>query len=397
MGKKYLQVSLYYKGQLLAQGNDTIGVTLATNVQVECFDVPASGSHGENPVYFNYCETDFGNPQAAPPVGSQGKALQIFYKYVRDANDNPKDFTVYMDLKVPYAFSYYDNPVWEKVSGPNSGGLSSTTSLNVGYENPKKAGLYEFKLKTDYCADTRAAFLLPGAGGKIDQWLIDEIPIMIAKAAAWEQAVRQVARDNNEIEDDFLETAWMAIASADFDYQGLAIVDQNIPTRRYNFTDVDQQNAARQGDGDWNEPSYATLRGLVVSRSKINNLFYAVWGRELGYNINALSSGALFNAIKRGRLDDSSSQASIAVGSLLYGVHESGGDMNNGLDKNAVSTMQTPDVLNDKNLWPSDQIAVQNFTFPTMPTTYEMLDEGADEVDDGNGNETGNRGRLFRN
>jgi len=389
IGKKYLRVDLYYKGELLSQGTDTIAVSLATNVQVECFQFPSEGSFGDNPTYFDYCETDIGDPQAYYPTWVGGTALQVFYKYVRDVDDSPIDFDVYLDLNVPFNYSYYTNPVWEKVSGPSSGGLSGTTSLGVSYENPKKAGLYEFLLKTDHCPDTRAAFLLPGAGGTIDQWLIDEVPIMVAKAQAWEQAIRQVARDNGEDEDDFLDTAWLAIASFDFDYQGLAIVDDNIPTRRYNYTDANQFDPLKKGDGDWNEPSYASVKGLVISRSKIANIFYSVWGRELGHSTFDLKTGAKFNAILRGQWDNDSSQNAIELGGQLYDAYKASGDLDLILTKSAVKGMQTPDALNDLNLWPVDQPAIQNFTFPAMPRKYEDVDEGLDEG--------GKRGRIFLN
>lgn len=73
----------------------------------------------------------------------------------------------------------------------------------------------------------------------------------------------------------------------------------------------------------------------------------------------------------------------------MYDAYEASGDLDLILTKSVVKGMQTPDTLNDLNLWPVDQPAIQNFTFPEMPRKYEDVDEGLDEG--------GNRGRIFLN
>ena len=122
----------------------------------------------------------------------------------------------------------------------------------------------------------------------------------------------------------------------------------------------------------------------------MNNAMYAVWGRELGYTEFELKGGAFWNAMGRGLWDDSTSQNAVELGSDLYDAHSSGGSLSAILTKTRAKDIQSPDSpsgLNDVNLWPDTTPVSSGFLLPTMPTDYDSLDEGENEMP---------RGRLFQ-
>ena len=219
----------------------------------------------------------------------------------------------------------------------------------------------------------------------IDDWFISEVQTNIDKAINWQNAVDVAGLSAGETDlGDFRDKAFLAIMHCYFDYQGVAkVAGKNFPTNRYSYTDSHQQDPSKKGNGDWDEPSYATLRGHVISRAKITNLFYAVWGRKLGRSKLELRAGAFFNAALRGQWDNHSSQNAIVLGSDLYDASIAGEDVESVLTPYRVRLMQTPDVLNDLNLWPVDDVATTNFTLPNMPTIYSALNEGTNECDGG--------------
>lgn len=69
-------------------------------------------------------------------------------------------------------------------------------------------------------------------------------------------------------------------------------------------------------------------------------------------------------------------------------VSDDGDDLSSVITKPRAKSIQSPDTfsgLNDVNLWP-DTTAASGFWLPTMPTDYDSLDEGENEIP---------RGRLF--
>jgi len=119
---------------------------------------------------------------------------------------------------------------------------------------------------------------------------VSEVPSLVTRASDWEDAVRAVAVSNGLNPNTFLETAWKAIATCDFDYQG---------------------------------------------------------------------------------------------------AHTSSGSLAAILTKTRAKQIQSPDTptgLNDVNLWPDTTSVSSGFWLPTMPTDYDSLDEGENEMP---------RGRLF--
>jgi hypothetical protein len=366
------------------RGNGFYIVNQLVEIEADCNQIPGTGSFGQSIIKFPYLasDSDLGAPEAAPPEGPKGKSLQIFFKYVKDSNDKPIDFDINLKAIVHSGLENNFSPItWSltsksSVATYDTGGLDKNNKFEVKYKNPTTGGLYQFNFRSKFNETSLVNVLLPIAGGQIDDWLLAEVSRAVARAYDWELTVRQVAMDHGIDSDDFMHTAWKAIATYDFDYQGVAYETRTPPTARYSYTDADQPDPNKKGNGDWDEPSYCTLRELVVARAKINNLFYAVWGRELGYSTFALKAGAYYNAIRDAEWDDASSQNSIQLGSDLYDAHYSMGNLALVLTKPAVKLMQTPDVLNDLNLWPNKNVATSNFLFPEMPTGYDSLKNG---------------------
>lgn len=380
---------------VLYQDICTVNVLKVMSLEAGCDKFGATGSFSNNPVVFEGGKTDFGQPDREPPIcyESEAKALLVFFKYIKNADDEPGAFDIDLTASiVPTSVSDSAlNITWSKREGPSaSGSFNETAARSVKFQNPTQAGLYKFRMNMQptpvQSADSEAWVLLPKAGGEIHDWVISEVPSLVTNALGWKDAVRAVALSNGLNVAQFQETAWKAIATADFDYQGVV----GSPTRRYSFTDADRPDGhSNKGDGDWNEPSYATLSGIVVHRCKINNMMYAVWGRTLGYSTQALKAGAIWNAAARNLWDDSTSQNAVTLGGDLYDAYIIGGSLSTVLTKSAAKNLQTPDNtsgLNDVNLWPDTTLVTSGFWLPTMPTDYDSLKDGADAIP---------RGRLF--
>ena len=82
--------------------------------------------------------------------------------------------------------------------------------------------------------------------------------------------------------------------------------------------------AGAKGNGDWDEPSFATLRGVVVSRAKINNAMYAVWGARARISAGSPESGCDWSAAPRSLWNDASSQNTVDWGGDLYAAFAAG-------------------------------------------------------------------------
>lgn len=382
-------------------GSKTVKVVQLLGVEAFCPELPDAGSFGVNPEFFEGGRTAFGEPDRNPPywwlpgtyANPSSRVHKIFYKYVKDERplNAPLDIFLYADL------SDYDLPEngatfhWRLLDGPaDSGSFVETNGLSVRFRNPTKGGLYMFLLEIGVPGGTPlssgAWVLLPKAGGEIGGWLATEVSNVVQQAQAWSNAIAAVAQEYGKNKDVFLFSSWIKIASDNFDYQGVA----GNPTRRYSFTDTDRPAshqpdasipgmAGSKGNGDWDEPSYATLKGVVIHRAKITDLMYAVWGRTLGYSEWMLTQGAHLNAIYRGMWwDNASSKNAIELGSDLYDAHIQNGDLDTLLTPSRAQELQTPDGnsdLNDVNLWP-DSLPVSSpnlFWLPPMPTDYSYL------------------------
>ena len=367
-------------------------------IKASCDKLPGAGSFGSNPEVFEGPCVDFGQPDALPPHwwepgtyrDPKSKALKIFFKYVKDANDKPGDFTVKFDAQVrPSDFAQICEMEWTQTAGPDAIEPSNVHGTHAEVENPKKTVLYKYRLTASYdtfSVPSEAWFMMPRAGGEISGWLAKEIPIAISRAHEWYDKVcsncvlRGMAAD--EAKEFARGTAWRYIASCEFDYQGVA----GDPTPRYSFTDADRPEGEVEGfmgkgqGNDFDEPSYATLSGIVVHRAKVNNLLFCVWARVLGYSTALALHGADVNAIMRGQWgDNDSSQAAIGFGGMLYDKSIAGENLAPLITTEKAKTMQTPDSadgLNDVNLWPNNKLAPDGFRFAPMSTDYDTLSKG---------------------
>ena len=366
-----------------------------------CPQFGPNGSFGNNPEVFEGGETNFWHPDQPPPywwfpgsyTNPASRVLKVFYKYIKNSEGNPGPCSIVLNAvmepeNIPSNAVTY---AWTLVDGPaNSGFFDATDRKIVRYQNPTQGGLYKFQVEIGLPNGSNllsgAWVLLPKAGGEIGEWLVNEVPIAVQRAQAWSNAVAAVALDFGENKDAFLLSSWIKVASEYFDYQGIA----GTPTPRYSFTDADRPlghqpdpsipgMAGDKGNGDWDEPSYATLKGVVVHRAKINNLLYAVWGKTLGYSEWFLAHGAGVNAISRAMWGDNpSSQNAIELGFDLYDAYIQNGNLDALLTPSRSLGLQTPDDssgLNDVNLWPDSEpaLAPQLFWFPLMPTNYSDL------------------------
>lgn len=382
-------------------GSKEVCVGRLVGLGASCPQFGPSGSFGTNPEVFEGGETNFWHPDRPPPywwfpgsyTNPASRVLKVFYKYIKNSDGNPGPCSIVLNAvmepdDIPSNAVTY---AWRLVDGPsNSGAFDATDRKLVRYQNPTKGGLYKFQVDIGLPSGSNllsgAWVLLPKAGGEIGEWLTNEVPIAVQRAQAWSNAVAAVALDFGENKDAFLFQSWIKIASEYFDYQGVA----GTPTPRYSFTDADRPlghqpdpnipgMAGEKGNGDWDEPSYATLKGVVVHRAKINNLLYAVWGKTLGYSEWFLSHGAGMNAISRAMWgDNASSQNAIELGFDLYDAHIQNGDLDALLTPSRSLGLQTPDDssgLNDVNLWPdSEPVSSPHiFWFPLMPTNYSNL------------------------
>ena len=392
-----------------SMGNDKIQVTHAKSkavdfskytvvsfdwIKVECCKMPASGSFGTNPVVFGGECLDFKQPEAVRPKWNEPgtKVFQVFYKYIKDsATDMPSKFDIKFDAQIlPADFLKKCNFYWTQTDGPNKESLSNVKGIHAELANPTATGVtssskhvYKYRLKAEldgFSVESEAWVMLPRAGGEISNWLQNEIPIAARRASDWRDDVvvdcmTKCKMTYGEAAEFAEGVAWRYVASDTFDYQGVA----GDPTPRYSYVDKDLPVSEQDGN-DWNDPSYATLKGIVVSRSKINNLLYAVWGRVLNHSTFALKRGAVVNAWTRGQWwDNPSSQAAIQLGGELYDRLTAGLSLSACITQSRAKELQTadtPDGLNDVNLWPNSVLANSGFMFPRMPTDYETLKDG---------------------
>jgi hypothetical protein len=81
----------------------------------------------------------------------------------------------------------------------------------------------------------------------------------------------------------------------------------------------------------------------------------------------------------RWQWDNSQSQAAIALGGELYDNCKAGISLVPLITKNAAKRLQTtdsPEGLNDVNLWPNGKPSPSGFWFPIMSIDYNTLKEG---------------------
>jgi hypothetical protein len=364
------------------------------DIKATCDSLPGSGKFGKNPEVFKGPCLDFGTPDAVPPKwwlpgtkeNPSSLALNVFFRYVKDESDEPGDFSVKFDADIkPAALLSLCKLEWTQTDGPATVPLTNIDKGHAELQNPpatggKSTSVYKYRLTAstdDFELKSEAWVMLPRAGGEISGWLANEVPVAIKRAKAWRRAVRKACKargmSDDEINSFVMFTAWMYIASNEFDYQGVA----GDATSRYSYTDCDRPKG-EQNQTDFDEPSYATLKGVVLHRAKINNLMYCVWGRSIGHYQVTLQLGAHYNALRRRQgLDNQTSQAAIRLGGQLYDEIGKGNSIEPFITHDAAKKMQTSaEELDDVNLWPNNKPAPGGFSFPEISTDYETLKQG---------------------
>ncbi len=158
-----------------------------TAVKVESIDISSTrlAESPNPPPFVGELEHVFRPDQS--PVTDQHAA--IFYKDVVDANFNVEDFDVtFTAALVPMNMMADQSTfVWEKVSGPDSGELLPSSSLTAIFRNPKKGGVYRFRLIVR-CSGVDIAFgeanlVLPYAGAEMDSVMRSNLPMADAFVA----------------------------------------------------------------------------------------------------------------------------------------------------------------------------------------------------------------------
>ncbi len=360
-------------GHAVISATDSNGCSASIPITVLSVDfIEASSPVADNsPQQFEGHKTDFGDPCSDT---DPGQALIIFYEDVSDGNHQVQDFDIDLTANILPSSITHDqlSEVWTKTAGPSSGSFDRTDTFAVKYQNPAKGGIYQFEFDLGLNFEPSGAkALLPLAGATIDTWLEGEVSAMGGRASSWQNDVYL----NSPIAgiEIYKHKVFAMISAYDFDYVGQSRNAQGTcPCENYSH-----------GDTQFDDPAYVTISGVVVHRSKINNLLWAVFGRHLGYPESWLRTGAFYNqAFQQNQninlfdnihlfIDPPSSQKAIELGSKRY-------------KNNSVATevpaakareLQVGGTLFDKKLWPcTDALDSGNSTlkgpYDILPTEY---------------------------
>ena len=164
-----------------------------TNYAFEAFELTVdvrSGKLGDspNPPPFSGRSEHVFRPDSSPDVDQHAVVL---YKDAVDANFAVADFDVALSLGVSPedALPASATVRWEKLDGPDSGGLVSDGSAAAVYRNPKKGGVYRFRATISDgghdLGSCDANLVLPLAGAEMDA----AVKADLAKADAFAAAV----------------------------------------------------------------------------------------------------------------------------------------------------------------------------------------------------------------
>lgn len=333
-------------------------------------------------LFFHEIKRDIPNDDQPAPFSVELQANMI--------NDDPAGYTA--------DWSFFEDSVVAGVLTPN--GHSATLSFND--QNPPQPGLYKIKCELREQGESEAPpertavsyILLPFAGPDITDWLIEEARQIAGPTGVgwqWEQHVEQEADIGTvpipfvgPVQFDLTGFKWRAFTSVSwnrFDYTEFMTFNGEMPTKRFNFSDSFRRSDDLRNDNKaFNDPSYATLQGLVVARQKITNVLWAVWGRSLGYDLSDLREGAQANNIlRRRKMEDRSSQFGLELGSALYDSIVNGDTdsqiISNLLTQDAIRDLQSDGVgLNDIRLWPMPDFEAPPHTAPWVGN--QNLDDG---------------------
>jgi hypothetical protein len=296
-------------------------------------------------------------------------ALVVFYDAVYDpGQDAVKDF----DIELSCGLKGAQGLTWSQVSGPNSGQLSNANTSDATFSNPKVGGLYRFDLNLFQKQKVGTQALLPLAGADMFWWLYHEAVSM----ATWAPAFKQQVENDNYSSIPGMTTlnvlnTWIKISASEFDYTLEPVnADKSAPCLAF-------EPPIGSGGGVVGALyGYVTVHGVVVHGSKINNMFWGLFGRFWGYSTSDLLAGADVNQLQRSlTFDNSSSQAAIQLGGHMYDLLENQGvsTLLQEINTNDVwKPLVDPNALIEEKLWPSpDPYDEGNSTLirPTLSTT----------------------------
>ncbi len=286
----------------------------------------------------------------------------VFYKDVVDEDFNVEDFDVSLTAVLapvnigaePLTF------VWERISGPDSGELLSSSSLSATFRNPKKGGVYRFRL-TVRCGGTDIGFgeanlVLPLAGAEMKY----RMESCLSSA------------------DDFINTVKSRFVT---DYY------RNTKNLEYWFVDSNNgdfvgrpDNAANPSiwyygqvsnvpDANYRLGAVCTWNGVPVRLSKLTNFFVAYSQQKLDVNY-LRAKAALILHTGYGTLDGATANESWDVG---WDYAKDGGDYNAKID-GLVDFIWNNEEDTDKSrkLWPNSNIPDNLALPPQYNLNFDM-------------------------
>ena len=283
------------------------------------------------------------------PCSTDSPTLLIFRDAVSDPNWGVQPFHVLLkvlpDNLEGVQWGEHDPPIYKGSLIDAGRAIATYSDLTVG-------GLFQFDATVENIT-TRVNLLLPFAGADISVWFDEQCWTM----KAWAESHKRDAEDDNaswvpfQTRYDVYQT-WTRISAEAFDYWMDPVdPEEHSPCRRF-------QSPIRYGGAY----GYLTMRGQVVHGSKINNFFWALFGRYWGWSADELRAGAHLNQLGRNLrlgegplLDSQSSQNAITLADLIHFHHvflnprQSASSLLEGTLRN----LWDPNELYEEKLWPS--------------------------------------------
>jgi len=365
--------------------------------------------------YFDAGVYDWGRPDAYPdevaremdqlrPVGlAEGpypRAFHLFYQYVGSLETNGEAPPVDFHLVAEPGSSWVcpedvAGVAWKRLPDSQESGrllVNNADRFHAIFSGPRKPGLYRFGLEIapnalppdaasaplydpeepQYFAT--AQILIPAAGAEVEQWLFDEINVILndydgegagrigwaehwknylinlletqggyprtehyTDAAGMPQSTTIKAEDvfPNYLlkigwrEFDYQGVAWDAIDSAPgVPWEGLNELDASlplnpIPTLRYSYVSEMRLGSWKPSEKDvrhvdYYDPSFVTLRGVTIARCKLNLVLGSVFARKLGRSCFEIRTFLHGNQLLRGGVDSAQAQNAAQLGCDLF-------------------------------------------------------------------------------
>jgi hypothetical protein len=325
---------------------------------------------------------------ANPTRGEYPRSFDVYFDQVARPVPNENlatSFSVNLEAFIEGGFpeSTY-NMVWSFEQGSTNAGrivnFGHMAALEFDDTDPPTAGLYKIRCEARMPGESAAPvsrtavayILLPYAGPEITDWLIEEARQIARVGGVGDQWVSHVDDEATifsipfpifgPIDIDgprFRQRAFTSVSWNMFDYADQMTFGGVLypPTPRFNFADSQRRlDDPLKDNYPFNDPSYATLQGLVVARQKITNVLWAVWGRTVGYSELELLLGSNANNMQKLKFEDKSSNNGVRLGSSLCDAIRL--DKSNAEILQEVLTrangrgIQTDGSLNDVRLWP---------------------------------------------